>query len=91
MNIKEFESRIINLDDGLDAMIPVTHPHVGKRAPRIAQKEVILTDIVDQSFDGAVTRVRVHMGDQAEELLKRRFRIVKCVQMLEQVSLGAGL
>ncbi|KAH7322589.1 hypothetical protein B0I35DRAFT_426086 [Stachybotrys elegans] len=59
MDIKEFETRTINLDDGLDAMIPVTHPHV------------------DQSADGAVTRVRVHMGDEADKLLERRFRIIK--------------
>lgn len=30
MNIKDFNSRTLDLDDGLDSMIPVTHPHVGE-------------------------------------------------------------
>ena len=59
MDRDDFEKRTVNLDDGLDAMIPVTHPHV------------------DQSYRGASQRVRYHMGSEADELLTRRFRIVK--------------
>ncbi|KAK6208486.1 hypothetical protein LQW54_006832 [Pestalotiopsis sp. IQ-011] len=56
---EEFEARVLNLNDGLDPVIPTTHPHV------------------DQSFLGSKMRVREHMGELAEELLKRRFRIIK--------------
>ena len=34
---------------------------------------------VDQSPDGAVRRVRFHLPDEADELLKGRVRILKCV------------
>jgi len=68
MDIEQFKARTINLDDGLDAMIPVTHPHV------------------DQSFQGSITRVREHMGDQATKLLERRFRIINVWKPLSTVG-----
>ncbi|KAL2073008.1 hypothetical protein VTL71DRAFT_10332 [Oculimacula yallundae] len=59
VGIDGFKSRTLNLRDGLDPMIPATHPHV------------------DQSFEGAKTRLKEHMKKDADVLLKRRFRIVK--------------
>ncbi|KAF2790170.1 hypothetical protein K505DRAFT_251772 [Melanomma pulvis-pyrius CBS 109.77] len=58
-DIASFNLRTLDLDNGLDTMIPVTHPHV------------------DQSFDGAMIRLRVHMPEDAERLACRRFRVVK--------------
>ncbi|KAI0855634.1 hypothetical protein F4860DRAFT_530119 [Xylaria cubensis] len=66
-HLKDFEGRTLDLNDGLDPIIPVIHPHV------------------DQSFEGAATRVRVHMGDRARELLKRRFRIINVWRPLAPV------
>ncbi|CAI4215893.1 unnamed protein product [Parascedosporium putredinis] len=58
-DLNSFQARTLDLDDGLDPLLPVPHPHI------------------DQSFRGAVLRVREHMKDDADELLKRRFRIIK--------------
>ncbi|KAF3014477.1 hypothetical protein E8E14_010510 [Neopestalotiopsis sp. 37M] len=65
---EEFEARVLNLNDGLDPVIPATHPHV------------------DQSFLGSKMRVRVHMGESADELLKRRYRIINVWKPLVEVE-----
>ncbi|KAK0701725.1 hypothetical protein B0T26DRAFT_528308 [Lasiosphaeria miniovina] len=54
----EFSKRTVNLEDGFDALLPATHPHI------------------DQSMQGAISRVQRHMGDEADRLLKGRVRIV---------------
>lgn len=34
MGVDEFAKKTINLDDGFDALLPATHPHVGKPHPQ---------------------------------------------------------
>ncbi|KAI5865743.1 hypothetical protein GGS23DRAFT_353137 [Durotheca rogersii] len=58
LDMENFHSRTLDLNNGLDRMIPVTHPHV------------------DQSYKGAITRLEVHLPEDAERLRKTRFRIV---------------
>ena len=40
---KAFEARTLDLDDGLDPLLPVPHPHVGKRKLDRAAAELELT------------------------------------------------
>ncbi|KAH8649068.1 hypothetical protein BX600DRAFT_474476 [Xylariales sp. PMI_506] len=64
----EFSKRTIDLEDGLDALLPAVHPHV------------------DQSKGAAIQRVKMHMGDDADELLRGRVRIINVWQPLSCVS-----
>ncbi|KAK5651045.1 hypothetical protein OQA88_1061 [Cercophora sp. LCS_1] len=71
MNQDAFDQRTLDLDNGLDPMRPVSFPHVGQS---------------DQSFIGAIKRVHEHMGDQAHDLLKRRWRVVNVWKPLKAVT-----
>jgi hypothetical protein len=58
--------------------------HVGmasfiSKGERGANTDAIVT--TDQSPDGAIRRAYHHLGDEAEEMLKGRFRIVKFVSL----------
>ncbi|KAM0211144.1 hypothetical protein ACHAQI_005442 [Fusarium lateritium] len=65
---EEFSKRTVNLEDGLDALLPAIHPHV------------------DQSSLGAVKRVKTHLPDEADRLLKGRVRIINVWRPLSRVK-----
>ncbi|MCJ1443992.1 MAG: hypothetical protein MMC23_004492 [Stictis urceolatum] len=50
--------------------------HTIRRANPGADREPVLRTHIDQTTASAVERVRVHMGDEAEDLLQKRFRLV---------------
>ncbi|KAF9881514.1 hypothetical protein CkaCkLH20_00660 [Colletotrichum karsti] len=41
---------------------------------------------VDQSYDGAIMQARHHLGDEADELLKRRFQIINLWRPIKTVQ-----
>ncbi|KAK3341828.1 hypothetical protein B0T25DRAFT_354280 [Lasiosphaeria hispida] len=67
IDAEEFSKRTVNLEDGFDALLPATHPHI------------------DQSVNGAISRVRRHMGDEADRLLNGRVRVVNIWRPLAKV------
>jgi hypothetical protein len=75
MKQEHFNGKTIDLADGLDALMPSTHPHVGKF--RRTTIHINFDRSVDQSPAGAVSRCKMHMGPEAEYLLKGRYRIIK--------------
>lgn len=78
----KFMERTIDLEDGLDPLLPSTHPHIGSLRP--SNSCLSLTWIADQSAAGAINRCRHHLGNDAEGLLQGRFRIIKSVMELSQ-------
>jgi len=80
MEPEEFSKKTINLEDGFDPLPPATHPHVGTQTRNIWSNKANPTDFLpDQSIPGAIARVRRHMGEDADKLLKGRVRIIKYV------------
>jgi hypothetical protein len=77
---EEFSKRTIDLDDGLDPLLPATHPHIGAYSPIVQSLQASRSNTslcLDQSPVGAAKRCYFHLPDEAEELMKGRFRIIK--------------
>lgn len=60
---------------GLNLYSPATQAHLGMYVT--ADSSHALLKSVDQSPAGALHRIRKHMKDEAEDLLKSRVRIIK--------------
>jgi hypothetical protein len=50
--------------------------HTIRKANPAAHREPVMRTHIDQTTESAIERVKLHMGDEAEELLKNRYRLV---------------